>query len=411
MLYLPRHRLRPDLTPDEHAYFHVVSRIVDRRYIFGDTQKSQFLDYLRRYERFCRVQVVGYCLMDDHFHLVVSVPGRPFARPSQQDLLIHVRQTLGQAIHDQYQDRIDFWTHQIQIAAERDRAVAHVTSPLDDILPQTSDLAAYAQAQLEKVSSDIWRRMYDLSQFVFSLKQQFSHWYNKQTNRVGTLWEERFRATLVQPGPAVAEVVAYIDLNPVRAGLVSDPKDYPWSQYGAVMKGDLAALQAITSLSEKPGWLGSSSASGSSVRDDLGGPLPVGRLELPLLLMRILLARRSGGDCEEEARRLAAQGYRFPARKAQEVSYVTGPIRSFVRGLALGDAAYLNGVFERNRDQFGPRRRQGAKRILLENLPEVESSLETATTAYSPPIPKRKRFRSHDLLTLRQAKPHTRPTQ
>ncbi len=53
------------------------------------------------------------------------------------------------------------------------------------------------------------------------LKQRFSRWYNRQTGRFGTLWAERFKSVLVEDHPANVETLAaYIDLNPVRAGLV-----------------------------------------------------------------------------------------------------------------------------------------------------------------------------------------------
>ncbi len=372
MLYFPRHRLRPHLTPDQHAYFHVVSRVVDRRYIFGDSQKAKFLEYMRRYELFCKVQVLGYCLMDDHFHIIVDVPGRPAERPSQEALLHHVKETLGQTIHDQYQDRIDFWSQQLLIGEQRELPEGRgdgLESPLDAIIPQMSDLAAYAHAQLEKVSRDIWRRMYDVSQFIFSLKQQFSHWYNKQSNRVGTLWEERFRATLIQPGAAVAEVVAYVDLNPVRAGLVGDAKDYPWSQIGAAVGGDARARHAIMLLSEKPGWLERGEVN-SAVSSHLSGVLPVSRMEMPLLLMCLLLERR-GGQRGRGPDDLDPQGYLLPNPNPASVSYVTGPLRSFVRGGAIGDSAYLEDLFKANRDQFGPKRRSAARGISFE-LPDQE---------------------------------------
>ncbi len=367
MLYFPRHRLRPELAPDQEAYFHVVSRVVDRRNIFGPPQKAKFLEYMRRYESFCRVRIVGYCLMDDHFHLVIGVPGRPTQRPSQQELLDHVRNSLGQTIHDQYQDRVDFWTQQLKIGIERDQkdfSKEQMESPLDEILPSKSDLKTYAKAQLEKISCDIWKRMYDVSQFVFSLKQQFSHWYNKESGRVGTLWEERFRSTLLQPGPAVAEMVAYIDLNPVRAGLVTDAKEFAWSQYGAAAAGDHLSSQAIAYLTQKPDWIEK-----PATADNMHGTLPVPQLELPMLLMRLLLERRGLRSAAPGRLQL---GYQIPARGPESISYVTGPIRSFVRGQAIGDSAYLEGLFASNRELFGPTRRSAARRIILPTPVEEE---------------------------------------
>jgi len=55
--------------------------------------------------------------------------------------------------------------------------------------------------------------------------------YNLRQQRTGTLWEGRYRSTLIQTERYLLACMAYIDLNPVRAGLVADPADYPWSSH------------------------------------------------------------------------------------------------------------------------------------------------------------------------------------
>lgn len=56
--------------------------------------------------------------------------------------------------------------------------------------------------------------------------------FNKRHNRSGSLWEGRYRATLIQPERYLLACMAYLDLNPVRAGLVGRAADYRWSSYG-----------------------------------------------------------------------------------------------------------------------------------------------------------------------------------
>jgi putative transposase len=56
--------------------------------------------------------------------------------------------------------------------------------------------------------------------------------FNDVQGRSGTLWEGRYRATLIQTDRYLLTCMAYIDLNPVRAGLVADPAAYPWSSHG-----------------------------------------------------------------------------------------------------------------------------------------------------------------------------------
>ena len=87
--------------------------------------------------------------------------------------------------------------------------------------------------------------MYDLSAYMKIVKQRFTQWFNKKHGRKGTLWEDRFKSTLVEDGHAARVVAAYIDLNPVRAGMVSDPKDYRWCGYGEAVAGKQPARAGL----------------------------------------------------------------------------------------------------------------------------------------------------------------------
>jgi putative transposase len=56
--------------------------------------------------------------------------------------------------------------------------------------------------------------------------------FNKVHGRTGTLWEGRYRSTLIQTERYLLACMAYIDLNPVRANMVAQPDDYVWSSFG-----------------------------------------------------------------------------------------------------------------------------------------------------------------------------------
>jgi hypothetical protein len=87
-------------------------------------------------------------------------------------------------------------------------------------------------------------RMHDLSEFMKTVKQRFSIWYNRNHgNRRGTLWMERFKSVLVEgKGNPLQTMAAYIDLNPVRAGLVEDPKDYRFCGYAEAVARSAGSL-------------------------------------------------------------------------------------------------------------------------------------------------------------------------
>jgi hypothetical protein len=92
-------------------------------------------------------------------------------------------------------------------------------------------------------------RMGDLSEFMKTVKQRFSVWYNRNHGRYGTLWADRFKSVLVQgQGNPLQTMAAYIDLNPVRAGLVEDPKDYRFCGYAEAVAGVLEAKQGLLAV-------------------------------------------------------------------------------------------------------------------------------------------------------------------
>ena len=94
--------------------------------------------------------------------------------------------------------------------------------------------------------------MGDVSMFMKEVKQRFSIWYNKSHKRIGTLWTERFKSLLVENSRiALMTVAAYIDLNPVRAGLCPDPKDYRSCGYAEALGIPGVARKGIARIAEK----------------------------------------------------------------------------------------------------------------------------------------------------------------
>lgn len=74
------------------------------------------------------------------------------------------------------------------------------------------------------------------------LGRQYVPYFNHRLDRTGTLFEGRFKAHLVQSGVYFLQCARYIELNPVRAGMVSDPAHYSWSSYAAHAFGVNMAL-------------------------------------------------------------------------------------------------------------------------------------------------------------------------
>jgi putative transposase len=72
-----------------------------------------------------------------------------------------------------------------------------------------------------------------IPQAMQSVGRRYVRYFNQRQGRTGTLWEGRYRSTLIQAERYLLACMAYIDLNPVRAGMVADPGEYPWSSYGS----------------------------------------------------------------------------------------------------------------------------------------------------------------------------------
>jgi putative transposase len=71
-----------------------------------------------------------------------------------------------------------------------------------------------------------------LPQMMQALGRAYVLYFNKRHSRSGTLWEGRYRSALIQTERYFLACMAYIDLNPVRAGMVAQAADYAWSSHG-----------------------------------------------------------------------------------------------------------------------------------------------------------------------------------
>ena len=190
------------------SLYHCVSRVVDRQFVLGREEKDVFVRMMREYEDFCGVRVLSYCVMSNHFHLLVEVP------PKKEGEVIEVDD--GEFLRRIKPLYSKVYYRGIEQMLERFRADG-------------------ADAAVEELKAKFTYRMHDLSEFMKGLKQRFTQWYNGTHGRSGTLWEGRFKSVLVEDGYAARVMAAYIDLNPVRAGMVERPEDYRWCSYAEAM--------------------------------------------------------------------------------------------------------------------------------------------------------------------------------
>jgi REP element-mobilizing transposase RayT len=199
----------------EDAVYHCISRTVNGERLFDEDAKEMLRRQMWQIADYCGVVILTYAVMENHFHMLVRVPKK--APISDEEHLRRYRLLYPKPTR-------------FQIAS-----------------------LAVVESQLKAGGPDAeaWRKrqralMNDVSAFMKLLKQRFTIWFNKTHNRFGTLWAERFKSVLVQPtGRTVRTVAAYIDLNPVRAGLVDDPKDYRFCGYSEAVAGRRIAQSGL----------------------------------------------------------------------------------------------------------------------------------------------------------------------
>jgi len=217
----------PRVKAEGQSFYHCVSRVVDARFIFqttghGSVEAEKFVLLMRRLAAFSGIGILTYVLMSNHFHLLCEVP-QPKAL-SEAELLERIEAGYGPARRQ---------------ALEQELA----------LLRQGQDGAEQIQRLLQPYRS----RMYDISIFFKELKGRFAQWYNRRHGRYGVLWADRFKSVLLEGGEALATVAAYIELNPVRAGLCADPKDYRYCGYAeALANGSSLARQGIGTILGQP---------------------------------------------------------------------------------------------------------------------------------------------------------------
>lgn len=71
-----------------------------------------------------------------------------------------------------------------------------------------------------------------LPKLMQDLGRSYVRYFNRSQQRSGTLWEGRYRSTIIQSEAYLLACMSYIDLNPVRAAMVAQARDYPWSSHG-----------------------------------------------------------------------------------------------------------------------------------------------------------------------------------
>ncbi len=311
-----------------------MSRVVDRRKVFGDREKEVMRKILRNQEAFTGVRVVTYCLMANHFHLLLEVPDRETLVPLDEERLLAVLPLLYDG------GTVESVKQELEAARKLGNEGRH-----------------------QEILHRYERRRGDLGLFLKELKQRFTFYMNKRLGRTGTLWERRYKSVLVEDHEqALLTISAYIDLNPVRAGLVSKPEDYRWSGYAEAVGGGRRAQRAREGL----GRILDEALHDTTFQHDWRRTAARYRMFLYLKGQEIA----GSVDCESVGRRgLTESAVEAVVENRGQMSLreaLRHRVRYFCDGAVFGSEEFVNAVFERERSQqgrFGVRRSTGARRM------------------------------------------------
>ena len=293
------------------SYYHIVSRCIFSQFLLGDTDKDMFVKMMRTIAYFSGIDILNYCVMDNHFHLLVHVP-EP-SKPTEALLLKRISALYGR-LH------------------------------AGDLKSRWYELKKQNRPDIvEEEQAAFIRRMGDITPFMQCLKQRYSAWYRARHDyKQGTMWEGRFRSTLVEgTSETLSSISAYIDLNPVRAGIVDDPKDYKWAGFANALKGDSKSMEGIAKMYDK-------TASDTSFAD------------LAKEYRLKLYVRGSDAIEPEKVQEVIDEKGELPLSVILRCK-----IRHFTHGAIIGSKDFVNEEFEKHRSLFNPKRKTGARGIGL----------------------------------------------
>ena len=359
----------------ELAIYHVTSRVVHRQLLFSSDAKEEFRKFMRMYERFSGCRVLSYCVMTNHFHILLEVPPLPEIGSGGEvvggvDLRIPEAELLRR-LGGLYSRRVVAGV-EAEIAEAR-RMMAGKWEGFKRLSKADQKTSReFWEETLIAIFERYTKRMHNLSLFMKGLLQRFTRWFNKENGLRGTLWEERFHSVIVEGGLACWTMAAYIDLNPVRAGICKMPEDYRWCSYGEAVGGgkgaNIARSGLVRALYGHEGRVGPPRgwAQGGVARE----------YRRILVAEGIEEARERGRGKDGKRIRVVTRKGRSREEGEKELSDLRGEgshdlaiskvvrcrIRYFTDGVVIGSRKFVNDAFKLNRKHFSEKRKDGARK-------------------------------------------------
>lgn len=214
---IPRRR---QICLSETCYYHCISRCVRRAYLCGiDALSGRSYQHRREWlekqllaqsQAFC-IDLVGYAIMSNHYHVIVKVNPELVTSLSDKEIL-----TRWQALYR-----------------------------LNPLVTRFKEGELLMNAEMEIVKTEIARMrqvLTSISRFMGYLNEHIARKANKEDDCKGRFWEGRFRSQALLDDTALLQCLAYVDLNPVRAGISLDPRQSDYTSIKRRLAGDCPGL-------------------------------------------------------------------------------------------------------------------------------------------------------------------------
>ena len=226
---------------------HLTSRIAHRVFFLKNEERDDFIALMKRVSAFSGVDLLGWCIMDNHFHIFVHLPVPPLL--SDEEVLRRFALLKGDSsrlLADEGDDRIPPSPFALQNGGQCQTPPANSETGSERQPP-----SAQIDAERTNLVKSIRRRMYSIAEYMRMIKKWFSDDYNSRSGHKGTMWEAVYgdRALPLPDNEGnyddLRNILGYIHLNPIRAALTDRFDGYAWSSYSAFIAGDVAATEAI----------------------------------------------------------------------------------------------------------------------------------------------------------------------
>lgn len=209
-------------------YYHVIARCVRRAWLWGldeyagrdySHRKAWVLERLAQQSRVFAIDICAYAIMSNHYHLVVHVDAKQAQAWSTKEVVarwtrLFARPTLVQR-----------WEEGVCGEAERQAA----------------------EAIIER-----WRvRLIDVSWYMRCLNEHLARCANAEDECTGRFWEGRFKSQALLDEAGILTAMAYVDLNPIRAGIASTPEDSEFTSIYERIRAAKVASQTTSTLTDE----------------------------------------------------------------------------------------------------------------------------------------------------------------